>query len=61
MEETEDCLAIEKIGTTPSFGTDLRSRLIEATLDELRSGRMGSSFNDPLELAHGSISFPIFS
>ena len=42
VEEIEDCLAIKKNGTTPSFGTDLRSRLIEATLDELRSGHMES-------------------
>ena len=29
-----------KDGTKPAFESDLRSRLIEATLDELRSGRM---------------------
>ena len=29
-----------KDGTKPAFEPDLRSRLTEATLDELRSGRM---------------------
>ena len=42
VEEIEDCLAIAKSGAMPSFETDLRSRLIEGTLDELRSGRMES-------------------
>ena len=42
MKEIEDCLATAKSGTTPSFEADLQSRLIEVTLDELRSGRMES-------------------
>ena len=42
VEEIEDCLRIAKRGTTPSIETELRSRLIAETLDELRSGRMES-------------------
>ena len=44
VEEIDDCLTISKRmadgGTRPSIETDLRSRLIKATLDELRTGRM---------------------
>ena len=44
VQEIDDCLEIYKRiadgGTKPSIETDLRSRLIQATLDELRTGRM---------------------
>ena len=39
VEEIESYRKV-KDGTKPSFEPDLRSRLIEATLDELRRGRM---------------------
>ena len=44
VEEIDDCLTIAQRvadgGIRPSIETDLRSRLIKATLDELRTGRM---------------------
>ena len=44
VEEIGDCLRVARRiadgGTRPSIETDLRSRLIKVTLDELRTGRM---------------------
>ena len=42
MQEIKSCLEIAERGTRPSFETDLRSKLIDATLNEIRSGRMDS-------------------
>src|SRR3989304_8508657 len=38
----KECLQIASSGQTPTFQTDLQSRLIRETLTELRSGRMDS-------------------
>ena len=43
VKEIEDYLTRAASGAAPSFETDLQSRLIEVTLDELRSGRMDGS------------------
>ena len=40
VQEIKSCLEIAERGTEPSFETDLRSNLIEATLNELQRGRM---------------------
>ena len=42
VKEIEDCLDRADPAAKPSFTTDLQSRLVEGTLDELRSGRMES-------------------
>lgn len=40
LAEIKECLQIASSGQTPAFQTDLQSRLIRETLNELRSGRM---------------------
>lgn len=42
LDEIKECLQIAASGQTPTFQTDLQSRLIQETLKELRSGRMDS-------------------
>jgi predicted Mrr-cat superfamily restriction endonuclease len=42
LDEILECLHVAKSGATPSFESDLQSRLVRETLDELRSGRMES-------------------
>ena len=42
VHEIKSCLELAECGTDPSFETDLRTNMIEATLDDLRSGRMES-------------------
>lgn len=42
LDEIKECLEIASSGLTPSFQTDLQSRLIRETLDEMRNGRMDS-------------------
>ncbi len=42
LTEIKECLQIASSGQTPTFQTDLQSRLIRETLTELRSGRMDS-------------------
>ena len=40
VEQIKECVDIAKTGDAPSFENDLEGKLIEKTLDELRSGRM---------------------
>lgn len=40
VEQIKECVNIAKTGDTPSFENDLESKLVEKTLEELRSGRM---------------------
>ena len=40
LPQIEECLKIAKSGQKPTFQSDLQSRLIEQTLDELRRGRI---------------------
>ena len=40
LHQIMECIKIAQTGTRPTFQTDLQSRLIENTLDEIRSGRM---------------------
>lgn len=42
LDEIKECLQIVSSGQIPTFQTDLQTRLIHETLDELRSGRMES-------------------
>ena len=42
LDETKECLLLVSKGQTPTFQTDLQSRLIRETLEELRTGRMES-------------------
>lgn len=42
LDEIKECLQIVSSGQTPTFQTDLQTRLIHETLNELRSGRMDS-------------------
>ena len=42
VNEIEECLDLASRGAVPSFGKDLQTRLVNETLDELRSGRMDS-------------------
>ena len=42
LDEILECLQVVKSGATPTFESDLQSRLVRETLDELRSGRMES-------------------
>ena len=42
LHEIKDCLRIVAEGQAPTFQTDLQSRLIKETLNELREGRMDS-------------------
>ncbi len=42
LEEITECIQIDSTGQTPTFQTDLQTRLIRETLTELRSGRMES-------------------
>lgn len=42
LDEIKECLQIASSGRAPTFQTDLQSRLIRETLNELRSGRMDS-------------------
>ena len=43
LHQIMECIQIAQTGTRPTFQTDLQSRLIENTLDEIRSGRMDDS------------------
>ena len=40
LPQIMECIKMAKTGTHPTFQTDLQSRLIENTLDEIRSGRI---------------------
>ncbi len=40
LPQIMECIEIAETGIHPTFQTDLQSRLIEHTLDEIRSGRM---------------------
>lgn len=40
LDEINECLEIASSGQAPTFQTDLQSRLVRETLDELRNGRM---------------------
>ena len=40
VEQIKECVDIAKSGDTPSFENDLGGKLVEKTLNELRSGRM---------------------
>jgi predicted Mrr-cat superfamily restriction endonuclease len=42
LAEIIECIQIDSTGQTPTFQTDLQTRLIRETLTELRSGRMES-------------------
>ncbi|MEK6707664.1 MAG: restriction endonuclease [Pseudomonadota bacterium] len=42
LDEIKECLLIVSKGQAPTFQTDLQSRLIRETLEELRKGRMDS-------------------
>jgi len=42
LYEIMECLRVAKSGEAPSFDTDLQTRLVRETLDEMRSGRMDS-------------------
>ncbi|MBU0592375.1 MAG: restriction endonuclease, partial [Gammaproteobacteria bacterium] len=42
LDEIEECLLIVSKGQAPTFQTDLQSRLIRDTLEELRKGRLDS-------------------
>ncbi|MDH5773437.1 MAG: restriction endonuclease [Nitrospirota bacterium] len=42
LPEIKECLEIAKTGSKPAFQSDLQSRLIRETLDEIRSGRIHS-------------------
>ena len=42
LDEIKECLLLVSKGQSPTFQTDLRSRLIRETLEELRKGRMDS-------------------
>jgi predicted Mrr-cat superfamily restriction endonuclease len=42
LDEIKECLQIMASGLTPTFQTDLQTRLIRETLTEMRSGRMDS-------------------
>lgn len=42
LNEIKECLLIVSEGQAPTFQTDLQSRLIRETLEELRKGRMDS-------------------
>ncbi|MDI6885613.1 MAG: restriction endonuclease [archaeon] len=42
LDEIKECLQIASSGQSPTFQTDLQSRLIRETLNELHSGRMDS-------------------
>lgn len=42
LGEIKECLQIASLGKIPTFQTDLQSRLIHETLNELRMGRMDS-------------------
>ena len=42
LDEIKECLQIVSSGQAPTFQTDLQSRLVRETLDEIRSGRMES-------------------
>ncbi len=42
LEEIKECLQIALSGQTPTFQSDLQTRLIRETLNELHSGRMDS-------------------
>jgi predicted Mrr-cat superfamily restriction endonuclease len=42
LAEIKECIQIASSGQTPAFQTDLQTRLIQETLNELRSGRMDS-------------------
>lgn len=42
LQEINECLEISTSGKEPSFENDLQDRLIQETLEELRSGRMDS-------------------
>lgn len=42
LDQIKECLHIGSSGLTPTFQTDLQTRLIRETLAELRSGRMDS-------------------
>jgi len=40
LPQIKECLNLSKSGAMPTFQSDLQSRLIRETLDEIRSGRM---------------------
>lgn len=42
LDEIKECLQIASAGLTPTFQTDLQSRLVREALAEMRSGRMDS-------------------
>lgn len=42
LDEIKECLQIASSAQAPTFQTDLQSRLVRETLDELRGGRMDS-------------------
>lgn len=42
LDEIKECLQIASSGKIPTFQTDLQSRLVRETLNELRMGRMDS-------------------
>lgn len=42
VAEIIECVTIAQGGQTPTFGSDLRHRLAQETLDEIRSGRLDS-------------------
>jgi restriction system protein len=42
LPQIKECLNVSKSGAKPTFQSDLQSRLIRETLDEIRSGRMDS-------------------
>ena len=43
LSQINECIKIAKTETQPTFQTDLQSRLIKDTLDEIRRGRMDGS------------------
>jgi len=42
LAQIKECLNLSQSGAAPTFQSDLQSRLIQETLDEIRSGRMDS-------------------
>lgn len=42
LSQIKECIEIAKTGSKPAFQSDLQSRLISETLDEIRNGRMDS-------------------
>ena len=56
VEQIKECVNIAETGDTPSFENDLEGKLVEKTLEELRSGRMGErGFEKLIETVLGGL------